>query len=39
MSAKDNAAKVEDSLGTNQLVTCFDVGQLTFETSLLSLLH
>ena len=31
MSAKDNAAKVDDSIGTNHLVVCRDVGQLTFE--------
>ena len=31
MSAKDNAAKVDDSLGTNRLVACCGVGQQTFE--------
>ena len=31
MSGKDNEAKVDDSLGTNHLVVCCDVGQLTFE--------
>ena len=31
MSGKDNAAKVDDSFGTNHLVVCCDVGQLTFE--------
>ena len=31
MSGKDIAAKVGDSLGTNHLVVCCDVGQLTFE--------
>ena len=31
MSGKDNAAKVDDSLATNHLVVCCDVGQLTFE--------
>ena len=31
MSGKDNEAKVDYSLGTNHLVVCCDVGQLTFE--------
>ena len=31
MSGKDNAAKVDDSLGTNHLVVCCDVGQLSLE--------
>ena len=31
MSEKDSAAKVDDCLGTNHLVVCCDVGQLTFE--------
>ena len=32
MSRNDNAVKVDDSLGTNHLVVCSDVGrQLTFE--------
>ena len=31
MSGKDSAAKVDDSSGTNYLVVCSDVGQLTFE--------
>ena len=31
MSRKNNTAKVDDSLGTNHLVMCCDVGQLTFE--------
>ena len=31
MSGKDNVAKVVDSLGTNYLVVCCDIGQLTFE--------
>ena len=31
MSGKVNAAKVDDSLRTNQSVVCCDVGQLTFE--------
>ena len=31
MSGKDNAAKVGDSLRTNHLVECGNVGQLTFE--------
>ena len=31
MSGKDNAAKVDDSLETNHLVMCCDVGQPTFE--------
>ena len=31
MSGKDNAAKVDDSLGTNHLVVSCDVEQLTFE--------
>ena len=34
MSEKDNAAKVDDSLGTtgtNHLAVCCDVGQQTFE--------
>ena len=31
MFGKDNVAKVDDSLGTNYLVVCCDVGQLTFE--------
>ena len=31
MSAKDNAANVDHSLGTNHLVVSCDVGQLTFE--------
>ena len=29
MSGKDNASKVDDSLETNHLVVCCDVGQLT----------
>ena len=33
MSGKDSAAKVDDSLGTDHLVVCCDVGQLTFEAS------
>ena len=32
MSGKENAAKVDDSLGTNHLVVCSDVGQQTSET-------
>ena len=31
MSGKNNAAKVDDSLVTNHLVVCCDVGQLTFD--------
>ena len=31
MSRKDNEAKLDDSLGTNHLVVCCDVGQLAFE--------
>ena len=31
MSAKDNAAMLDDSFGTNHLVVCCDVGRLTFE--------
>ena len=31
MFAKDNAAKANDSLGTDHLVVCCDIGQLTFE--------
>ena len=31
MSGKDNTVNVDDSLGTNHLVVCCDVGQLTFE--------
>ena len=31
MSGKDNAVKADDSLGTNHLAVCCDVGQLTFE--------
>ena len=31
MSGKGNAAKVDDSLGTNHLFVCCDVGQVTFE--------
>ena len=31
ISAKDDVAKVDDYLGTNPLVVCCDVGQLTFE--------
>ena len=31
MSGKDNMAKVDDSLGTNHLDVCCDVGQLTFD--------
>ena len=31
MSRKDNASKVDNSLETNHLVVCCDVGQLTFE--------
>ena len=31
MSEKDNTAKADDSLGTNHLAVCCDVGQLTFE--------
>ena len=31
MSEKGNAAKVDDSLGTNHLVVCCDLRQLTFE--------
>ena len=31
MSGKDNAAKVNDSLGTTHLAVCCDIGQLTFE--------
>ena len=34
MSGKDNAAKGDDSLGTNYLVVCCDAGQLTFEARL-----
>ena len=30
MSGKDNVAYVEDSLRTNHLAVCSDVGQLTF---------
>ena len=32
MSGTDNAAKVDDSLGTNHLVVCCDVGRLSAET-------
>ena len=31
MSGKDNATKVDDYLGTNHLIPCCDVGQLTFD--------
>ena len=31
MSGKDKVTKLDDSLGTNHLVVCCDVGQLTFE--------
>ena len=31
MYGKDNAAKVDDFLGTNHLVVCCGIGQLTFE--------
>ena len=31
MSGKDNAVKVDDPLGANQLIVCCDVGQLTFD--------
>ena len=31
MSGKDNAAKVDDSFGTNHFVACCDVGQETFK--------
>ena len=31
MSGKNNATKVDDSLGTNHLVVCCDIRQLTFE--------
>ena len=31
MSGKDNTVKVDNSLGTNHLIVCCDVGQLTFE--------
>ena len=31
MSGKDSAAKMDHSLGTNHLVVCCDVGQLTFD--------
>ena len=31
MSGKNNATKVDDPLGTNQLVVNCDLGQLTFE--------
>ena len=31
MSGKDNAAMFDDSLGTNHLVVCCDVGQLTLK--------
>ena len=31
MSGKDNAAQVDDSLGTNRLTVCCDVGLLTFR--------
>ena len=31
ISGKDNAANVDDSLETNHLVVCCDVGQLTSE--------
>ena len=31
MFGKYSAAKVDDSLGTNHLVICCDVGQITFE--------
>ena len=31
ISGKDNEAKIDDSLGTNHLVVCYNVEQLTFE--------
>ena len=31
ISRKNNEAKVDGSLGTNHLVVCCDVGQITFE--------
>ena len=31
ISGKDNAAKVDDPLGTTHLAVCCKVGQLTFE--------
>ena len=31
MSGKENAAKVDDFLGTSHLVVCCDIGQLIFE--------
>ena len=31
MSGKDNTAKTDDSLGSNHLVVCCDVEQLTLE--------
>ena len=31
MSGKDNTAKADDSLGTDYLVVCCDVGQVTFD--------
>ena len=31
MSGRDNAVKVDDSLGTNHLVMCCDAGQLSFD--------
>ena len=33
MSGKDNAAKADDSLRTNYLVVCYDLGQLTVEAT------
>ena len=36
MPGKDNGAKVDDSLGTNHLAMCCDLGQLTLETGLLA---
>ena len=33
MPGKDNATMLDDSLGTNHLVVCYDVGQLTFEAT------
>ena len=37
MSGKDNAAKVDDSLGTNHSVVCCEVGQPREENQLLKL--
>ena len=34
MSRKDNAAKADESLGTNHLVVFCGVGQLTFDVRL-----